>query len=236
MKRIKSLIKHVLIFQLVLSNEIFANEMDEKIKNFILDNPQVIIQSLQNFEKKKEDEKKIENSKNIELFKNKIFDSGSLYEGNKSSDKVIVEFFDYNCSYCKRAHQDLKNILKKYDDVKVIYKNFPILSDNSLELAKYAVAISEIDQTKFIKFHNFILKNKGKISKELLDDVIDDLKIDQDTIKERIKNEEINLKLKKDYDLANNLGLRGTPAFIIGNEIIFGYIGYDEILSKLAQQ
>ena len=149
---------------------------------------------------------------------------------------MIVELFDYNCSYCKRAHLDLKKILKENDDVKVIYKNFPILSENSLELAKYAVAISEIDQNKFIKFHNFILKNKGQINKEILSNLMDDLGIDKDNIQERMKNEEISLKLKNDYDLANNLGLRGTPAFIIGNEIIFGYIGYEEILSKLYQQ
>ncbi len=233
----KSFTKYLLFFFfIVLNSKIFANEIDEKIKNYILKNPEVIIQSLQSFEKKKEEEKKIENSKNIDSFKNKIFDSESLYEGEKLSNKVIVEFFDYNCSYCKRAHLDLKKILKKYDDVKVIYKNFPILSDNSLELAKYAVAISEIDQTKFIKFHNFILTNKGQINKDVLSNLMDDLGIDQDNIQKRITNEEISLKLKNDYDLANNLGLRGTPAFIIGNEIIFGYIGYEEILSKLDQQ
>ena len=166
----------------------------------------------------------------------KIFDRNSLIEGNVNSNKTIVEFFDYNCSYCKRAHLDIKKILNESDDYKIIYKNFPILSENSIKLAKYAIAISEIDNKKFVKFHNYVLKIKGQINDATLSSLINELELDESQIKESINNENINKKIKEDYDLANNLGLRGTPAFIIGDEIIFGYINYDEMLAKLNQQ
>ncbi len=216
--------------------QISANELEEKIKNYILNNPQIIIESLNNFEKQKQNEKKVDNKKKINVFKSEIFNSESLYEGNKSSQKIIVEFFDYNCSYCKRAHADLKKIISENKDIKVIYKNFPILSDRSVELAKYALIISELGNAKFIRFHNYLLKQKGKINDNDLDLILKELNIDKAFLNKKLKDDSINSKLQNDYDLANNLGLNGTPAFVIGDEIIFGYISKKELLSRLNQQ
>ena len=102
-----------LIFILVtfLSLNVFSENFDEKIKKFLLDNPEIILQSLENFEKKKIAEKKRLNNQIIADNKKQIFNSSNgMYSGNLESKNVIIEFFDYNCSYCKKAHQDiLKN-------------------------------------------------------------------------------------------------------------------------------
>lgn len=216
------------------SKSFYANELDNKIKDFILKNPKIIIESLNNFEKQKENEKKANRKKLIKENKSLIFDiSTLLYEGNKQSKNIIVEFFDYNCSYCKKAHQDLKRTLNETTDVKIIYKNFPILSENSLKLSKYAIIISEIDQQKFSDFHNHIMSFKGKLKDNDIIELIKKLNLDIDLIESRINEKKIEKKLNKDIELANKLGLRGTPAFIIKDELIFGYIEYEEILSKL---
>ena len=218
----------------MINNHSLSEDINQKIKNFILNNPQVIIESLNNFEEKKEDERRIENNKKVENFKESIFKSNfELYEGKSSAKKVIVEFFDYNCSYCKRVHNDLKKILSKSDDLKIIYKNFPILSEDSVKLAKYAIILSEIDNKKFIDFHNFVISNKGQLKDKDLDKLFMKLNVVRDEVDKKLNDSSVLKILKNDIQLAQNLGLRGTPAFIINNEIIFGYINSEDMLSKL---
>ena len=224
------------LITLLKSSDINGNNINEEIKDFILKNPEIIIESLQKFEAKKENEKKLENKNKINKLSNQIYSSESLFEGNKLSNKIIVEFFDYNCSYCKRAHLDLKKIISDDKNIKVIYKNYPILSENSLKLAKYALIISEIDKKKFVKFHNLILTNKGMINDEVLSSILAKLEIDRNYLEKKIDDEEINQKLQNDIGLARNLGLRGTPAFIISDEIFFGYINKEDMVSIVNQQ
>ncbi len=231
-------LKKILLTVLLLSFDLVsADEFQEKVKNYILQNPEIIIQSLQNFENKKELEKKSQNKELIKKLNNEIFLSNiMLYEGNISGSEVIVEFFDYNCSYCKKAHKDIQKVIDKNKNAKVIYKNFPILSEDSVKLAKYAIVISEINHNKFIEFHNSIINHKGRIEDNHLREILKKIKIPESKIIKRINNKEIQDKLEKDVKLANQLGLRGTPAFIIGNEIIFGYLNHKEMIAKIDQQ
>jgi protein-disulfide isomerase len=123
--------------------------------------------------------------------------------------------------------------LSKSDDLKIIYKNFPILSEDSVKLAKYAIILSEIDNKKFIDFHNFVISNKGQLKDKDLDKLFMKLNVVRDEVDKKLNDSSVLKILKNDIQLAQNLGLRGTPAFIINNEIIFGYINYEDMLSKL---
>ena len=109
----------------------------------------------------------------------------------------------------------MEKIVRK-PDIKVIYKNFPILSENSVYLAKVAILIAEQGVQKFNKFYKFINETKGRISEEKLMKIVNELKINLDDLKNEDINQRIEKKLKKDIDLANKLGLRGTPAFVVG--------------------
>ena len=170
----------VILFSLNVSSENF----DEKIKKFLLNNPEIILQSLENYEKKQIAEKKKLNNQIIADNRKQIFNtSNGMYSGNLESKNVIIEFFDYNCSYCKKAHQDILKIEQNKKNVKVIYKNFPILSESSKKLAEIALFIAKDNNEKFIKFHNLIMSKKGLINKSQLKDILDDLGYDQSKLK-----------------------------------------------------
>ena len=159
----------VLLFSLNVSSE----NLDEKIEKFLLNNPEIILQSLENYEKKKIAEKKKFNNQIIADNRKQILNtSNGMYSGNLESKNVIIEFFDYNCSYCKKAHQDILKIEKNKKNVKVIYKNFPILSENSKKLAEIALFIAKDNNEKFIKFHNLIMSKKGLLNKNQLKDIL----------------------------------------------------------------
>ncbi|MDC2966281.1 DsbA family protein [Alphaproteobacteria bacterium] len=220
----------VILFSLNASSENF----DEKIKKFILNNPEIILQSLENYEKKQISEKKKLNSQIIANNRKQIFNtSNGMYSGNLDSKNVIIEFFDYNCSYCKKAHQDILKIEQNKKNIKVIYKNFPILSESSKKLAEIALLIAKDNNEKFIKFHNLIMSRKGLINKSQLKDILDDLGYDESKLKDNLNSEYIKNQLLKDRQLAEKLSLRGTPAFIVNDKLFFGYIDYDELVSHI---
>ena len=220
----------VILFSLNVSSE----NLDEKIKKFLLNNPEIILQSLENYEKKQIAEKKKLYDQIIADNRKQILNtSNGMYSGNLESKNVIIEFFDYNCSYCKKAHQDILKIEQNKKNVKVIYKNFPILSESSKKLAEIALFIAKDNNEKFIKFHNLIMGRKGLINKNQLKDILDDLGYDQGKLKNNLNSEYIKNQLFKDRELAEKLSLRGTPAFIVNDKLFFGYIGYDELVSHI---
>jgi len=211
-----------------------ADEMEEKMKQFILENPEIILKSLENYEVQLEKKQNLESKKKIIKYKSDILDSSNgLYSGNNESKVSIVKFSDYNCSYCKKAHQDIVKIKKKFPNVKIIYKNFPILSPLSEKLARISYLIAENDNEKFNIFHNSILSNKGPLNDKKVNNILKGLGYDLKDIENKLKNEKINNSLNKDVKLANNLELRGTPVFIIRNEIFFGYVGYEAMVDAL---
>jgi len=230
MIRIKILLVGIFVF---FSLNSFSQELEEKIEKFLLENPEVILKSLQNFEEKKVKEQEVTNEKIINENLSSLEDSSNgLYNGNINSKKIIVKFFDFNCSYCKKAHTDIQKLLKK-EDVKVVYKNFPILSDNSVFLAKLGIFIAEKDTDSFNSFYKMINENKGRVSKAKLLEITKKLGVNLDELNNEKVNVRLEKKLKTDIDLANKLGLRGTPAFVVGNQIIFGYVPADELLNKI---
>ena len=215
------------------ANFSISQSFEEKIERYLLNNPEIILKSLKNYEEKIEKQQLKDDVKKIKSNLDSLNDiSNGMYAGNKNSQKVIIKFFDFNCSYCKKAYPDMEKIVRKAD-IKVIYKNFPILSENSVYLAKVAILIAEQGVQKFNKFYKFINETKGRISEEKLMKIVNELKINLDDLKNEDINQRIEKKLKKDIDLANKLGLRGTPAFVVGEEIIFGYISSDELMKKI---
>ena len=224
----------IFILAILFNLNVSSENLDEKIEKFLLNNPEIILQSLENYEKKQISEKKKLNSQIIADNRKQIFNtSNGMYSGNLDSKNVIIEFFDYNCSYCKKAHEDILKIEQNTKDIKVIYKNFPILSESSKKLAEIALFIAKDNNEKFIKFHNLIMSRKGLINKSQLKDILDDLGYDQSKLINNLNSEYIKNQLLKDRELAEKLSLRGTPAFIVNDKLFFGYIGYDELVSHM---
>ena len=208
--------------------------LDEKIEEFILKNPEIIIKSLQNFEKNKEQEKEQTIKKFLEKNINTLENGdGNLFSGQKKSKNIIVEFFDYNCGYCKKSHEEIKKILLEEKDVKIIYLNLPVLSDNSIELAKISLAIGLEDKIKFNKFHDFLLDTKRSPKDNDILSFIKKLGLDYKKIKKSSESEQVKEIINKNILTANNLQIGGTPAFIINGELVSGFVSKKIMISLL---
>ena len=211
--------------KLSFAHELKKDEINSIIKNFILENPQVIEKTLQNLNLKR-------SKKNFNLALNDLKNLPNPKLKKANSDITIYEFFDYNCGYCKSVMQNIFNIYKKDKKVEIVFIEYPILSKSSLSAAIASLAAR--NQNKYFEFHTKLMKHTGKIDDKLLLTFAKELKIDTKKLKTDYSNEKIMLLINKNREIANRLNLRGTPAFIIGNKIYPGAMSEKDIEKAIA--
>ena len=226
--KFKTLIFLCFVFSLLkqsLAHELKKNEINSIIKNFILDNPQLIEKTLQNLN--------LERSKrNFEVAITDLRKISNPKLKNANSDITIYEFFDYNCGYCKSVMQNIFNIYKKDKKIEVVFVEYPILSNSSLSAA--ITSLAAINQNKYFEFHTKLMKHTGKIDDKLLLSFAKELKIDIKKLKSDYSNKKLMLIINKNREIASRLNLRGTPAFIIGNKIYPGAMSEKDIEKAIA--
>ncbi|MGE0733691.1 MAG: DsbA family protein [Alphaproteobacteria bacterium] len=198
------------------------------IKQYILDNPEVIIEAVESLRKKQEAMKAEQAKQALDTQKAALYDDkDSPVGGNVNGDVTIVEFFDYQCPYCKRAHVSLTEAVAKDGKIKIIYKEFPILSEESRIAAVAALAAR--NQGKYLPFHNALLSARDKLTAESIFAIAKSAGLDVDKLRKDMQSPEIGRALERNMALADALNIRGTPAFIVGREIVPGAIDVDTI-------
>ena len=147
--------------------------------------------------------------------------------GNPKGDVTLVEFFDYNCGYCKRALPDMLALLKDDPKLKIVLKEFPILGPGSLEAARVAVAVRMQDPggQKYIEFHQALLTSPGPASKEKAFAAAKDQGLDMNRLEQDMASDEVGATLNEDVKLASAVGITGTPGYVIGKDVVVGAIG-----------
>ena len=228
------IIKHKTLFFLILffslNKQLFAHELKKDeinsiIKNFILDNPQIIEKTLQDLNLKR-------SQKNFKLALTDLKKIPNPNLKKNNADITIYEFFDYNCGYCKSVMQNILNIYKKDKKVKIVFVEYPILSNSSLSAAIASLAAR--NQNKYFEFHTKLMKHNGEIDDKLLLSFAKELKINIKQLKSDFSNKKLMSIINKNREIANRLNLRGTPAFIIGNKIYPGAMSEKDIEKAIA--
>lgn len=170
----------------------------------------------------------------IASMSDKIFnDPGQVVLGNPDGDVTLVEFFDYNCGYCRNALPDLATLLAEDTNLRVILKEFPILSNESIDAARVAVLVGDAD-VDYWTFHETLFTSRGKVDKKVALDAAADLGLSPVALELDMGTEAVSRKIQTSYEIAKALNITGTPTYIIGNEIIPGAIGVDELKTRIA--
>ena len=209
-------------------------EFDQNIKKFIEENPDYILGVLREYqlEQNKLEQEKT-NQKNISSIKNLNLAHHPMYLGDSNSAKVIYEFVDYNCGYCQKFHQELINVMND-NSLKLVIIQMPILGNFSEELTKLALASSLQGQFKVV--HNYLYSTERKSKME---DILADLflrGVDLDILKNDLDSQEVSDFLSIHRSYADEFKFTGTPATIIGNQIIPGFIDADKITEILEKE
>lgn len=209
-------------------------DLESFIRDYLVANPDVIIDSLAAYESQKQNAAK--ESFKVQLKENKDF----LFEneitpsiGPEDAEVQIVEFFDYNCGYCKRALMDIQKLLENDPNVRVILKELPILSDSSRAAAQYALASALQGDQLYFDYHVAIMEYTGPKNEQNLESIAEKVGLDVEKLKKDARSEKIRNALIENLQLSQKLGIRGTPAFIIGDTLAPGYVGYDNLVEAV---
>ena len=226
--------KKIIIFTLLIfisgcqQNELTnKDDLNKIIKEFIIDNPEIMIESLERYSKTKEEESRNLSENIINEYYNKKDYNKFPSIGKKDSDLILTEFIDYNCGYCKKTLSTITKLIKEVDSIKIVFVDYPILSETS-ELAARAVLAAE-KQKSYFSYHSILLKNKKPITKEFLISTAKSLNLNLNMFQEDMESEEIKNKIKLNIKLAQSLKIRGTPTFIVGNNILPGAYDYNKL-------
>ena len=155
--------------------------------------------------------------------------------GNPQGDVTFVEFFDYNCGYCKRALDDMLTLIKDDPKLKVVLKEFPVLGPASQEAARVASAVRMQDKTgkKYLEFHQKLLTGRGSVDQARALAVAREVGFDMTQIERDMASDEVRASLEESFKLAEKLGLNGTPSYVIGNEVVVGAVGVAALTAKV---
>lgn len=207
-------------------------EIEALVKDYILKNPEVLIQSFENHRVAQENRLNEEANKAAAELIAQLNDNIPS-TGAKDADVVIIEFMDYNCGYCKRAFEELDVILKEDKKVKAYFIEMPILGPTSLEAAKWALAAHK--QGKYFEFHTALMKHQGPKNESVLESKAKEAKLDIKKLKADKESDEIKAELERNMSRANLMNITGTPGFIIGGEVVRGYLTLDQMKEAITE-
>lgn len=212
--------------------------LDQAIEQYIRTHPEVIEQSLQALEAKREAEEKARQKAALATKQNELLnDPSSPISGNPNGEITLVEFYDYRCGYCKRAADAVTQLQKEDPRVRVIYKDFPILGEPS-ELAAKA-ALASVSQGKHQAFHEALLALKGEMTKESILATATEVGLDAKRLEADMRNPEWDRVIEKNRLLARDLGISGTPGFIVGTELVPGALdlqGLKDLIARVSNK
>jgi protein-disulfide isomerase len=196
-------------------------ELGALIKEILVNNPEILLEAQNALEAKMDKIQSERMAVAIKEHASELFrPTGSPIVGNASGDVPVIEFFDYNCGYCKKAFLDVAKLVDKDKKVRVIMKEFPILSKGSEEAAKVALAAKM--QGKYWEFHRALLQSQGQANEATALKVAEKLGLDMTRLKKDMASAEVQKEIDATRELATKMGIQGTPHFIVGDRIVPG--------------
>ena len=211
-------------------------EIEAIIKNYLLQSPEVLREALvvlaaRDKEALEKEREKVTSDPSSGLFK----PPNQAVIGNPNGKVTLVEFFDYNCGYCKRALGDVAQLIKNNPDLRVVLRDFPILSRGSVEAAQISNAFfRQFQGEKFWEFHQKLLGSHGPVGKAEALAIAKDLGADMDKLVHDANDPAVATALTESENFAKSLQATGTPTFVVGSDVLVGAVGYDELAAKIA--
>lgn len=210
-------------------------EIEGIVRDYLLANPEIMYEVQASLEQKQAQEQKLAQTEVLASEHDKIFNAS--YDGiigNPDGKTTIVEFFDYNCGYCKRALQDMDALVDENPDLRFVMKEFPILGPDSQKASQVSMALRSLAPEKYADFHRRLIGGVGRATEAGAIKIALSLGVDEAALRAEMKNPAISAAFSETYALANKLSITGTPSYIIGDEVVFGAMGRQVLAEKLA--
>jgi protein-disulfide isomerase len=210
--------------------------VEEIVRNYLLVHPEVLQEAIGELEKRQALAEAEKHRTAVKENSEVLFNSPrQVVLGNPRGDVTFVEFFDYNCGYCKKAYSDMMTLIKTDAKLKVVLKEFPVLGKGSTEAAQVAVAVRMQDKTgkKYLEFHQKLLMARAPADHDRAIAVAKEIGMDMARLEKDMASEEARASIEESLKLASELGLNGTPSYVVGPEVVVGAVGLDALREKV---
>lgn len=228
------------------SFDINSMSTDEKaafgdaVREYLLENPNVIMEAVAALERRQAAEQVANDAALVTTNKDAIFnDDYSYVDGNPDGDVTFVEFVDYRCTYCRKAFPELKALLEQDGNIRMIYKEFPILGPESVLASRFAISAKLVGGDEaYGPLHDAMMEMRGNVTEDSLAALADGLGLDGAAILAGMADPQVDTIIAENHDLAARLQITGTPTFVAGEQMIRGYVpldGMSQIVAELRE-
>lgn len=214
-----------------LAEPVDRSEVEKIVREYIQQNPGIIGDALTELQNRSEAAQAEARTAVVAAETDALLRSdGDVVLGNPDGDVTLVEFFDFNCGYCKRAAPDVKALVAEDPGLRVVLKDFPILGPGSVEAAKVALSVKRLEgEAVAQEFHLRLIGVQGQINGGRALALAEEMGLDRKRIEEEMRSAEIEAIISSNLSLAQRLGLTGTPSFIVGDQVIMGAVGKEPL-------
>ncbi|MBC8242440.1 MAG: DsbA family protein [Alphaproteobacteria bacterium] len=201
------------------------DEVETLIQEYLRENPEVLVEAIQALRNKQEASAREQGQAAIMDFKMRLADGlNAPSMGPPDASVTVVEFFDYRCSYCKQVFPDMQALMKSDKDIRFVFMEFPILGDDSVAASNAALTVWLNWPEQYMDVHNILMGSRGALTLDKVMDLVAGVGIDPKALRDAMNSPEVDQLIKDNYELAQSMNINGTPAFIIGDELVPGAI------------
>ena len=205
------------------------------IREYLLANPELMLEVQKALEEKQELARAEAQQRTLVEMKDLIYSgSNDIVIGPEDARITIVEFYDYNCGFCRRALADMDQFLNSDSDVRFILKEFPVLGQESLAAHRVGLAFNRLMPQKAADFHRTLLNREGRKDGNVALQLAVELGADEAAMRSEMEKDDLLEPLRENYRIADGLGITGTPSYVIGDEVVFGAVGFDQLNVRVA--
>ncbi|MEL6203336.1 MAG: DsbA family protein [Pseudomonadota bacterium] len=225
-----------LITPAVAFDENEKQEIGEIVREYLLANPELLVEVQEVLEERAAAEEELARVAIIQSAQDQLLrDPADPVLGNPDGDVTVVEFFDYNCGFCRRAMADMQTIIESDANVRFVLKEFPILGPESIAAHQVALAFNKLMPEKYGEFHIQLMEFEGRADEGSAIEVALGLGIDEARLRETMADPTLSNSVQSTYELAEGLGIGGTPSYVIGDSLVPGALGVDELRARIAE-
>ncbi len=209
----------------------------QKVREYLLQNPEVIVEVITVLEQRQQIAEMQQDATIITTYLDEIQNDGySWVGGNPDGDITLVEFTDYKCGYCRKAHKEVADLVKTDGNIKLVVKEYPILGEDSLNLSRAAIAtLQSLGPDAYKKMYDQFIKHNGPVTNEAIEFLANKVDLDGSVIIAQLDQASVDDPIMKTRQLGEVLNITGTPAFIINDQIVRGYIPGDAMKQIIAE-
>ncbi len=211
-------------------------QVEKLIERYLDENPEAVVRAFKKYQQQQEQAQQLRQRENLSGLRDLLENSDSSpVRGNPKGDVTLVEFFDYRCGYCKRVHGTVTNTVESDGNVRLVYKEFPILGPESVFASRAALGVFFTQPLKYSAFHDAMMTSRGQLSQARVMTIAEDMGLKPEEVVAAMKDPRVDEEIQRNMQLAQSLGINGTPGFVVGSEIVPGAVDEDTLKDLIAK-